>query len=36
MRAAKFTLEESLNMAKQMVVCRAYAKAICGNTKSQQ
>jgi hypothetical protein len=34
MRAAKFTLEESLNTAKQMAVHCAYAKAIFGNTKS--
>ena len=31
--AAKFTLEGRLEMAKQMVVRCAYAKAICGNMK---
>ena len=34
--AAKFTLEGRLEMAKQMVVSCAYAKAICGNMKLQR
>ncbi len=34
MRAAKFTLEESSNAAKQMAVRRVYAKANGGKTKS--
>ena len=34
MGAAKFTLDESSNAAKQMAVRRAYAKAIGGKTKS--
>jgi hypothetical protein len=36
MCAAEFTLDKSSNTVKQMGVCRAYAKAICDNTKSQQ
>ena len=34
MRAAKFTLEESLNTTKKMAVRRAYTKAIGGKPKS--
>ena len=34
MRAAKFTLKESLDTTKQMAIRRAYAKAIGGKTKS--
>ena len=34
MRAAKFTLEESVDTTKQMAVRRAYTKATGGNPKS--